>query len=281
MLRRAAPALLAGLLVGSAILAQQLPPGYPDRYPPPLPEREGPTPPKLAFEVVEEIAVAGPIDGVRLQLVEGRPAVCPPQACAPVVDAQGWLVSPSGHMRFRTVPDGAVEAQRRRRGGRRWAPEWRLRVGGATPAPPVLAGNRLFYGSVDNQVYGVRADNGHRLWAVDLGARVSRPLSLWQASVPFAASSGAAVVAPLELVLAVPDQGDRLLALDPYDGSRLAEFTAASGEGLVTHALVSPDGRIAIGRQGYRPEDAAIVVFRLGLPPPATAPATEAEGAGL
>ena len=128
------------------------------------------------------------------------------------------------------------------------------------------------FGSLDDQVYAVRADNGHRLWSVDVGARVSRPLALWRG-----------VLQPEEegepereysLLLVVPDNGARLLALDTYDGSHVAVLELPEYERLVSPALVADEVGVLVARQKYAPTDAALMIYCLGT---AERPATDTE----
>ena len=172
-----------------------------------------------------------------------------------------WVVSDDGRFRFRAEPAGKVIAERNRRKG--WRKAWRRRIAGATLAPPLVSGRRVFFGSLDNQVYALRADNGHYLWAKDVGARISRPLTWWQGRV----GEGPTFV---ELVLLVPDNGGGILALDPYDGGRLASFDLPVEEDrLLPPALVAGDGKIVVAVQKYDDAEAALLVFELAAPAPA------------
>ena len=221
----------------------------PDSYPPALPDREGPPPPRLIFEEISEISLPGPLseapvrgeDGtVRLPVNGGLAIVTlEPQISVRIsetlpsttvadggIDA-GWVLSEDGRFRYRTQPSGEVLAQRLRRKG--WRKAWRIHVSGSTPAPPLPGGRRLFFGSVDNQVYAVRSDNGHRLWASDVGDRVSRALTLWRGEVEPENGSHDGPI-PVELVLLVPDGGGQIVALDSHDGSRLATLELPSEE---------------------------------------------------
>jgi hypothetical protein len=285
------PALALLLLsLASHVSPQTLGPGYPDRYPPPLPARRGPKPPPLAFSVASEVPVLGPVSAagaglagdsvvlrgplgfIAVPLVEGgevAPAAAPPPAAG--TDAEGWVYAPEGGWRYRTLPEGQVVAERWWGPRRGWRPKWTLRVGSATPSPPVLVNGRLIFGAVDNQVYAVRADNGHRLWAQDVGDRVSRPLALWHGTV----DAGGKPMA-VDVVLIAPDDALSVLALDVFDGSRLASFPVGKlGEGnaIVSAPLVTPDGSVIVAHQGYVPEEASVVVLHLDAPEPESAEA--------
>jgi hypothetical protein len=134
----------------------------------------------------------------------------------------------------------------------------------------VLVDGRLIFGSLDNQVYAVRADNGHRLWAVDVGDRVSRPLALWHGVVE---SKGQP--REVDVVLVAPDDALSVLALDVFDGARLAVFPVKKlpeGNALVSAPFVTPEGKVVIAHQGYAPEEASVVVLDLRA-----APETKAE----
>jgi hypothetical protein len=279
-----------GLLATAAwivpVAAQSLPASpsreTPDAYPPALPPREGPPQPKLIFRQVDEISLPGPLRDEPLRLDDGTARVAvnggwaivtlggepsvristtaPAEPASGDEDAPEWVTSADGRFRFRTDPSGKVFAERKRRKG--WRKAWKRRIAGATPAPPMVSGRRLYVGSVDNQVYALRADNGHYLWARDVGARVSRPLTWWQGRI----GEGPAFV---ELVLLVPDNGGSILALDPYDGNRLASMDLPTEEDrLLPPVLAAEAGKIVVAVQKYDDTEAALLVFELAPPAP-------------
>lgn len=356
--------LLVALLVFSPALGQTMTPTResPNDYPSALPPRKGPSPPAMVLELSAEIPIPLPrsaasleIEGDRIRIaVDGGSVVIAPRAGAsaqpdPATDLPGdgaaapadpWVVSANGRYRVRTLPEGRVLAERRCFWSHtRWHHAWSLRVGGPTKAPPLIAGHRVFYASIDNQIYAVRLENGHRLWAVDLEDRISMPLAVWKGipeaaaappslhalggGVTFAADLAArapaldpetraappsapspigpiasdapapvsspefrwpvdppppllpvtsssapdsrppiAVPTKVEAVVVVPDGGASLMALDVYDGSRLAVYEPASAdEMLVSPALVLSDGRLAVARAGYASEGAALLLL--------------------
>jgi len=257
----------------------------PSDYPPPLGTREGPPPPALTFRRVSEIPLPGPLladatrlrDGTLRLPVNGGWAIVTLEPSVAVaitetdpaesLDAERlqppWVVSPDGRSRYTTLPEGAVLAERRRSKG--WKKTWRLRVAASTPAPPLLAGERLLFGALDNQVHAVRSANGHRLWAADVGARVSNPLSLWRRELETGARTGEAT--PVELVLLVPDDGASLIALDSFDGNRVATLELSGDDSrFLPPALPTADGRIVVAVQRYAESAAALAVFELGPP---------------
>ncbi|HEX5044274.1 MAG TPA: PQQ-binding-like beta-propeller repeat protein [Candidatus Polarisedimenticolaceae bacterium] len=277
--------------------AQTLGPGYPDRYPPPLPARRGPKPPPLAFSVTTDVPLLGPVSANGAGVTNGRvvlrgplgfvsvplapggevePAAAPPLAAN--TDAEGWVYAPEGGWRYRTLPAGEVVAQRWWGSRYGWRPRWSLRVGSGTPSPPVLVNGRLIFGALDDQVYAVRADNGHRLWMTDVKDRVSRPLALWRGTFEVEGKPR-----EVDVVLVTPDDALTVQALDVFDGSPLASFSAekiSRGSAIVSAPLVTEDGKIVVAHQGYAPEDASVLVLRLdpqkapGAPtPPGEAPA--------
>jgi putative pyrroloquinoline-quinone binding quinoprotein len=258
----------------------------PLQYPPPLPPRRGPSPPPLRFVQVAEIPVPGPLpggslrlegEGVRVPLAQGE-AIVPLSPGAPAQVLQDgisrdpssnedWTLAPDGRHRYGAPSPGFIEAERRCRLCKRgWNRMWRVRVGAAVPSAPLVFGRRVCYAALDNQVYCLRADNGHRAWATDVGDRVSRPLALWTgpAHPEGDASVGTDGSPVLQLLLVVPDGGEALLALDTYDGRRLAAYEIPASQGrLVSSAVVAPDGRVAVARQGYQDQEAAIEVLAL------------------
>lgn len=242
----------------------------------------------MRFAVLREVPVPGPIaegrlrldsDGVHVPLRGGEAVVPLEPAGSPRLldgdlaagggDSDGWVLGGSGRLRFRTLPSGTVEAQRRCKGCRSgWKTAWRLQVGCATPAPPLVVGPKVCYGALDNQVYCVRASNGHRLWASDVGDRVSTNLALWTGEVDATgggrSTAGAAGPATVELLLVVPDAGGALVALDAYDGHRAAARELSESQGrLIGPPLVSEDGRIVVARQGYQDTEAVLEFLAL------------------
>jgi hypothetical protein len=130
-------------------------------------------------------------------------------------------------------------------------------------APPLLIGPRLCYAGLDDRVTCVRASNGHRLWAIDLGDRLSRRIACWP-------ECGGPQVEG-EVLLVVPDDGASVIALDAYDGRRIATFELPASQRFASAALVASRERIAIARKGYDTREAALVLLRL-TPPPAIVP---------
>jgi hypothetical protein len=255
----------------------------PDAYPPALPDREGPPQPELVFRQIEEIPLPGPLVQEALRLDDGT-AILPVNGGWAIVTLDStpsvrisdvhltlertfsdqpseWVLSPDGRYRFRTEPAGRVVAQRSRRKG--WRKAWKRRIAGATLAAPVVADRRVFFGSLDNQVYALRDDNGHYLWARDVGARVSHPLTWWQGRIgpPDGAPETPAFV---EMLLLVPDNGAGILALDPYDGTRLAILELPNEEDrLLPPVLPAGGGKIVVAVQKYDAAEAALLVFEL------------------
>lgn len=290
--RARALALLAGIvLIGIGSLApsaraqlSNAPAPAPNRYPPALPKRKVPPPPRLDFEIVATIALPGRLSGAapvptpdgalvpldvgtaRTTLRPGDEAALAPDAetpPGPAPDEANWVYSADRSRRFRVLPDGTVSAQKRcRRCRTGWRAVWSLRLPAAA-VPPVVQGPRLLFGARDDRVYCVRADNGHRLWTADLRGRVSRPLALWSGRAP----SGESLV----LLLVATDDGGSLVALDPFDGSRVAAFVLPATEGrLATPPAAVDDGTVLIGRERYVVTDSDLLVLRL-VPPRATA----------
>ena len=278
---RSVRALAIALLVspGLAQYGTTTPDTQPNNYPPALPARRGPGP-ALVFERLGEIKLPGPLgatsgfaaDGLVVIPVEGgwvrvAPEVDATPTMIPAVDpplAPEWIVSANGKRRFRTTPEGLVEAQRRSRGRKKWVSSWRIVAPNSILAPPLLIGPRVCYAGLDDRVTCVRASNGHRLWAVDLGDRLSRGLTAWPASREGAVDG--------EILLVVPDDGASVIALDAYDGRRVASFELPATHHFASSALVASRDRIAIARKGYEDRDAALVLLRLTHPPPPGVP---------
>jgi hypothetical protein len=69
-------------------------------------------------------------------------------------------------------------------------------------------------------------------------------------------------------VLATPDQGTTLVALDARNGAEVASFDLPEGEGkLYGSPLVTPDGKIVVARQKYEEAEASLMILDLSEPP--------------
>jgi hypothetical protein len=303
---RAAFALLAVAYgcVASAQVAQVQDPTRsvePNNYPAPLPRRKGPPPARMSFSVTATIALAGRLSG-EAPSVAGSSASVPlvgatattalvPDATARIEPAPQaspaqtpeWVVSSDGARRFRTIPTGGIEGDKRcRHCAQGWKRDWTLAIPAPTPAPPILRGRRIFFGAGDDRVYCLRADNGHRVWAVDVGDRVSRPLAIWIDPLHDTRQSKPGEPAiPGTLVLVATDGGGSLLALDPYDGARIATYELPAVEGrLATPPVTAEDGAVLVGRERYRPTESDLFVLALGPAPPPEAKPDDAGAHG-
>ena len=265
----------------------------PNNYPPPLPERLGPAP-KLRFELDREIDLEGPVapteawadgDAVVVPLAtgaalvsvpDGEPARTAEPPTPPANPSGEWIVNATGTRRYRATAEGIIEAEKKRKGGKRWKKSWKIVAPNSTPAPPILMGPRLCYAGLDDRVTCVKAKNGHRLWTTDLGDRLSRPIARWP-------SASASRVAPKpgdraiegEILLAVPDNGASMIALDAYDGRRLATYDLPAAARLVSGPLVFSDDGIVAVREAFDKRQVAVLVLRLvhnEAPPTSTAP---------
>ena len=261
----------------SAQYGSASPETQPNNYPPALPARRHPGP-ALVFERLGEVALPGPLGGrsgflvdglVVIPVAGGWARVAPETDATPsivptfdVPEASEWVASSDGKRRYRTTQEGLVEAERRSWVHKdKWVRSWRIVAPNSIMAPPILLGPRLCYTGLDDRVTCVRASNGHRLWAVDLGDRLSRGLTCWPAC------GGVAVEG--EVLLVVPDDGASVVALDAYDGRRIASFDLPATQRFASPALVVSGDRIAIARKGYDDKEAALVLLRLAPPPPA------------
>jgi len=282
-LTRQVAAFFALLLCVVPLLAQYdpaSPEAQPNNYPPALPARRGPGP-VLVFTRLGEIALPGPLggrtgflsDGIVVLPVEGGwVRVAPETEATPSIvseidapEAPEWIPSADGKRRYRTTAEGLVEAQRRSRTRKnKWVKSWTIVAPNSIMAPPILLGPRLCYAGLDDRVTCVRAKNGHRIWAVDLGDRLSTGLTCWPAC-------GTGPVDG-DILLVVPDDGASLIALDAYDGRRVAAFELPATQRFASPALVVPGERIAIARKGYDAKEAALVLLKLAPPPPTPLP---------
>ncbi len=282
---------LAVTLMTAPALAQSIgstPDAQPNNYPPALPARVG-KPPAVVFEKLAEITLPGPLaDGQSfiagdyvMVPVEGGIARVKPEPGATATTAADtkaapvneWVLSSDGKRRYRCTAEGLVEAEKSRHKGRTWHRRWHIVAPNSILAPPVIIGPRLCYAGLDDRVTCVKAANGHRLWSVDLGDRLSRALACWPGCSDSAGDAS--------LVLAVPDDGASVVALDVYNGARIASYDLPDQHRFASSAmLVAPD-TVAIARKGYEAADAALLLLRIAPAPsqeaaPAPSPAPSA-----
>lgn len=251
------------------------PDSQPNNYPPALPARSAPGP-TLVFLRLGEVVLPGPLsakpgfvaDGLVVIPVEGgwarlaaevgaEPSIVP---AAEAEEVEEWVVASNGKRRFRTTQEGLVESEKRRGEGKKWRRSWKVIAPNSIFAKPVLAGPRLCYAGLDDRVTCVRTKNGHLLWAVDLGDRLSRGLTCWPKCGDGPGDA--------EILLAVPDDGATVIALDAYDGRTVDSFELPPTHHFASPALVVSPDRIALARKGYDDREAVLVLLRLVPPPP-------------
>ena len=271
---RISAVLLAGAFCSAPAPAQFYDPTYEENVylESGVPRKKIKPPLKLSFTLLEEIPLPGPLgvggprlreDRIEIPVAEGWLVAPWPAGPEPrlrrTVEPQSqsepgpeYTVGPSGKYRFRLLPGNRILAEKRCPSCRNgWRRAWKLRVAGRIPSPPLISGRRVFFGTLDNRVYSVKKRNGHRVWATDVGGRVSGELVLWSEA------SHAAV-------LVIPDRGTRIVALDPISGTEVASFSLTeTGSKLVGAPLSTPDGKIVAATQKYAPSDASLVVLRL------------------
>jgi hypothetical protein len=242
--------------------------------------------PQIGFHLAAEIALPGPLPGPGPWLHDGKinmpvaggiavtewsagsEVLLAPEA-GPEQDAGGpiWSVAPDGRIRVAMIEGNRLLAQKKcKRCRTGWKRKWRLRVSGTVSAPPLVTNNRVYYGALDNRVYCVKRKNGHRIWETDVHGRASRRLRHWRGTVSRLELTEATPWegTPLEVILAVPENGAGVSALDAGTGVKVASFTLPEDEGwLVGAPLLTPDGKIVIARQKYAPGDASLLVFHI------------------
>ncbi len=277
-------AIVASLLLATAALGPvvaQSNPGasaFQNQFPDPLScQPPVPEPPEIHVVSVEQIALPGPlIEGPRLVdgMIEVRTAAgllrthwvagaTPvssdgPGAEYPIGDA-AWAVSADGTHRARVADHRLLIVQKSCPScDDGWRRRWRLRAAGLAQVPPVVTERRVYFGSADNQVYGVRRKNGHRAWATPLEGRVLRPLGLW-------VDAGSDIAA----LLAIPEPGAQLVLLDAAGGRPALHYRVQhEDDRFVGAAVATPDGKIVLARQGYAEEDAGLLVLEVAYRAP-------------
>jgi len=288
---RGKPRLVPGLVALAVLVASHASaqteigataPAASNHYPPVLPKREEAPPPPLAFRIVATIPLTSRLTG-EAPTSDGRRMLVPVMDGTAQVDLEGavaavtvvseapqpppqpplYVYSTEGKRRFASFPDGTVVAQHRRGSG--WRPEWRRTLPAPSVAEPLLADGRLFVGALDAQVHSLQPENGHLLWAVDVGERIARPVVLWQGTLPGSLTAGGI---PVAVLLVVGQEGGTLLGLDPYDGRTLATFELKATEGrFATGIATTPDGRIAIGRETYASPEGDLLLLAVERAP--------------
>jgi outer membrane protein assembly factor BamB len=115
---------------------------------------------------------------------------------------------------------------------------WSFKAGASADAPPLVAGDRVYYAAADKNVYALRLDDGEKLWS----RRFKAPLP-------------ASPVLEGDLIYQyVPYPEGRVYGLRPADGKKV--WRAAAGPGVVYPAAGA--GVVAVG-------EAAAAVFYDGL----------------
>jgi hypothetical protein len=130
---------------------------------------------------------------------------------------------------------------------------WTQRLGGAVEAPPVAYESGIYAGALDGRVYGFKARNGHRLWAVPVGERVRRaPVRI--GSLLVVASAGDTRVSILHL----PTGGFLLQAEAPVETAGWVGELAVQRDlvALAADRRASPDGLLSVFRLAETTPDA-------------------------
>ena len=253
------------------------------------PRREGPPPPAIRLRVERSVALLGPLapglaelqnGSIRVPLSVGHAVVdldtgtvreAGDVPAEPVGETEWVIGGPAERFRFRSEPGNppVLAAERRSKGpDGAWKRRWMLRVPGLSTVPLVIR-DRVFVGTRDNRVLGLRAKNGHRLWSQDVGDRVLAPLSPWSAEIAVPSGAPRSVAG----ILVVPEDGKRVIVLDPFDGAKLATLEIPGADARADGgAVAAPDGRIVLLVRGYAPEDVSLLVARAEAAPSTPAP---------
>jgi hypothetical protein len=271
------------LLLGSFVVGYaQSSPGsstFQNQFPDPL-QYEPPVvpPPELQLSIVSEMPIVGPIIGEprwfqgRLELTTAagiwsldlnasEPLITAQEAASPIIEASRYALSASGNYRAEVIPGKRLRLQRRCRNcvPTKWRRAWKLRTAGIAAVPPLVNDRRVYFGSQDNRVFGVRRRNGHRVWASDIGGQAIRRLAWWQSTaVVKGQERGAAAV------LAVPEPGAEMIVLDAAGGRQIIRYKLPGEEDRILGPVYSDEmGRIWVLRQGYRASDLSLIQIRL------------------
>ena len=295
----AATALLLGSAVAAFAQTASVSP-FDEEFLRSFPEDEGDRAPELAFAMLNEIALPGPLPGGSPRLLEGEVAIPVSgtmaladwrDAATPRLDStllgsvpaepnpDAWFRFDDGKYRYRALPEGRIVAEKRcKRCTRGWRKRWSLRVAGSTVSPPLITPTRIYFAALDNRLYCVKRKNGHRVWSADVESRVSRGLVRWQV---FGGIPGGRDRPELELILVVPDDRAEVQAWHAASGKRVATFPLGDGGGRVVGVpLPTPDGKLLVARQRYAPGDASLLVLELAAPDPAVSSAAPEAEAG-
>lgn len=226
---------------------------------------------RVVIPVAGGFAITDWAPGSSAELLDTAPSGYTPEVLADAEDGEAaWSLDPSGRYRARFREDDTLVMQRRCRwlcSG--WDKIWKLRVPGSRLGRPLLTETRVYFGALDNRVYSLRKRSGNRIWASDIQERPSRPVRLWEGSTRPADS---AATGPDEddaaerhrLILVLPDAGSRLLALDRRTGRIVARFELDETDGTLQGSpLTTPDDRILVAREKYRPDQASLMVLEL------------------
>jgi len=237
-------------------------------------------PPSVAFAVLGQVTIPGPLEGAGPERHEsgvavrgagglllvpwsaegGLGEVVTGPVDAPPLDERRFGLAPDGSARAGVLESGHLVVETAcRRCGDGWNRRFRLHIVGTSGAPPLVTDRRVFYAARDNVVYCVRRDNGHRVWERLTAGRVVPSLVAWS-GVPRGALETAEAAS---LVLAVTDEPSAVVALDARTGEQAALYDAGPERTIVGAPFVLPDGRLLAARQDYRSSDAALVLLEI------------------
>ncbi len=161
----------------------------------------------------------GPTTGMKV----GQWTLPAPTESSPVVDGNGnAYIGDDNHLvyAFNTADPGIVSAADTR------TIRWSFATGGPVKAVPSLSpdGSKLFVGSEDGNVYGLKTADGSKIWSVSLGGPVE--------GSPLLSNDGSTVYAS--------NINGTIMALNAADGS--TKWTIATNNAIRGSLALSPDG---------------------------------------
>jgi len=139
-------------------------------------------------------------------------------------------------------------------------PVWEFRAGGAVPADPVQAGDRVYFGDAERMFYCLDAANGKVKWRRRLQGAPLHPALIRGDTVAVAASNS--------VVYLLSRKGGSILSWEAIPSRVIYELAAAGGLALITSAsptIVALDLRT--GKRAGQYESGPLVAGAVWSPP--------------
>lgn len=128
---------------------------------------------------------------------------------------------------------------------------WEFRAAADARAAPQVVRGRVLFQSLDNHLYCLRAKNGHEVWRVRAGARLTRPAAPWR-----------------DRVLVIAEGSAEVEAFDLRDGSPAGKWTLPAADVRFVAGPQVADDLLVAAYAGFGASRCRLVALRLAARPP-------------